>query len=94
LNWEGKRERAEDESAIVELDVPKDEASAATDGIEGLLVGPVRRQRVVVTIQYNDSPGGDHGVHGGGLLSVRSDGEEALPVYALQGGAGAIVLEP
>jgi hypothetical protein len=33
LDWEGRRERAEDEPAIVEFDKTKDEADTATDGI-------------------------------------------------------------
>ena len=46
-----------------------------------------------MTIQYDDGPGGDHRIHGGSLLCICADGEEALPVCALRGWPGAIVLE-
>ena len=47
-----------------------------------------------MAIQYDNGPRGDHGFHCGSLLRVSSDGEEALPVGALRGWQGAIVLEP
>ena len=94
LNREGKRERPEDEPSIVEFEIAEDEAGAATDGIEGELLGAVGRKRVVVTVQDDDGPGSDHWIHGGSLLRVGAHGEEALPVGALHGWTGAIVLEP
>jgi hypothetical protein len=92
LDREGRRERAEDEPTIVEFDKTEDEAGTATDGIEGPLVGAVRRKRVVVAIEDDDGPGSDHGIHCDNLLGVGADGEESLPVCALQGWAGAIFL--
>jgi hypothetical protein len=93
LNREGKRERAEDEPPIVEFEIAEDEAGAATDGIEGALVGAVGRKRVVMAIKDDDGTVGDAGVHGGSLLRVGAHGEEALPVGALHGWTGAIFLE-
>jgi len=44
LYGECKRERAEDESSLVEFDITEDEACAATDGIESPLVSAVGRE--------------------------------------------------
>ena len=46
LNGEGKRERAENEPSIVEFDITENESGAATNGIEGPLVGAVGRREV------------------------------------------------
>ena len=46
-----------------------------------------------MAIQDDDGPGSDHGIHCDNLLGVGADGEESLPVCALQGWAGAIFLQ-
>jgi hypothetical protein len=93
LDGEVARVGAEDEAAFVEVDEAEQERSAAADGVECGLVGAVGSQRVVVAIEDGDGSGGDDGVHGGGLLGVGSDGEEALPVGVGGGGAGTVVVE-
>jgi hypothetical protein len=85
--------RAEDEAAFVEVDEPEKESGSAADGIEGGLVGAIGSEGVVVAVEDDDGAGGDEGVHGGGLLGVGADGEEALPVGVFGGGAGAVVVE-
>ena len=84
---------SEDEAAFVEVDEAEEERGAAADGIECGLVGAVGSQRVVVTVEDGDGTGGEDGVHGGGLLGVGADGEDALPMGVGGGGAGAIVVE-
>jgi len=49
-------------------------------------MGAVGGERVVVAVEDGDGTGGDEGVHGGGLLGVGTDGEEALPVGMAGGG--------
>ena len=71
---------AEDETALVEVDEAEKEGGAATDGVESGLMGAVRSEGVVVAIEDGDGDGGEKRVHGGGLLRVGADGEEALPV--------------
>jgi hypothetical protein len=56
-------------------------------------VGAVGGQRVVVTIEDGNGAGGDERVHGGGLLGVGADAEEALPMSVFGRGAGAVVLQ-
>ncbi len=94
LDWECKGEWAEDESSVVEFDVTEDEASTTTNSVEGSLMGAVRRERIVMTIQYDDGSRNDHRLHGGGLLFVGAYSKEALPPCALQGWTGVVVLEP
>lgn len=94
LDGISKRERAEDEPSIVEFDVTEGESGSATDCKQGALVSSVRRERSVMTIQYNDGSCDEHGIHRGSLLCVCTDSEEALPVCVLQGRPGAIVLKP
>lgn len=53
-------------------------------------MGPVGGEGVVVAIDDGDGSWSDEGLHGGGLLDVDADGEEALPVGA--GGRGADVV--
>ena len=84
---------AEDETAFVEVDEAKEECGSAADGVESGLVGTVGSERVVVAVEDGDGAGGDKGIHGGGLLRVGADGEEALPVGVPGGGAGAVVVE-
>jgi hypothetical protein len=84
---------AEDETAFVEVDETEEESRAAADGVQGGLMGTVGGQRVIVTVQHGDGAGGDEGVHGGGLLGVGANGEEALPVRVFGRGACAIVVE-
>jgi hypothetical protein len=81
---------AEDEAALVEGDEAEEESGAAADGVEGGLVGAVGGERVVVAVEDGDGAGGDERVHGGGLLGVGADGEEALPVGVPVRGADAV----
>ncbi|MCU1252957.1 MAG: hypothetical protein JWQ49_5986 [Edaphobacter sp.] len=81
---------AEDETAFVEVDEAEEEGGTAANGIEGGLMGPVGSERVVVAVEDGDCPGGDERVHGGGLLGVGADGEEALPLGVGGGGADAV----
>jgi len=90
LDGEGAGVGAEDETALVVVDEAEEEGTAAADGVEGGLVGAVGGEGVVVTVEGS---GGEEGFHGGGLLGVGADGEEALPVGVTSGGAGAIVVE-
>jgi hypothetical protein len=53
-------------------------------------VGAVGGEGVVVAIEDGDGAGGDEGVHGGGLLGIGADGEEALPVGVPGRGADAV----
>ena len=84
---------AEDETAFVEVDEAEEERGAATDSVESGLVGAVGREGVVVSVEDGDGSRGDEGVHGGGLLGVGTDGEEALPVDVAGGGTGAVVVQ-
>jgi len=71
---------AEDEAAFVEVHEAEQEGGAASDGVESGLVGAVGGERVVVAVEDGDGAGRDERIHGGGLLGVGADGEEALPV--------------
>ena len=93
LDGKVARVGTEDETAFVEVDEAEEERGAAADGIEGGLMGAVGGEGVVVTIEHGDGAGGDEGVHGGGLLRVGADGQEALPMGVPGGGAGAVVVE-
>jgi hypothetical protein len=84
---------AEDETAFVEVDEAEEESGAATDGVESGLMGSVRSEGVVVAVEDGDGSGRDEGIHGGGLLGVGADGEEALPVGVFRGGAGTVVVQ-
>ena len=84
---------AEDETAFVEVDETEEESGAAADRVEGGLMGAVWGEGVVVAIEHGDGAGGDEGVHGGGLLRVGANGEEALPMGVSGGGAGAVVMQ-
>jgi hypothetical protein len=84
---------AEDETGFVEVDKAEEEGCSAADCVEGGLMGSVGGQRVVVAVEDGDGSGGDERVHGGGLLGVGADGEEALPVGVPGGGAGAVVVK-
>lgn len=84
---------AEDEAAFVEVDVAEQEGGTAADGVERGLVGAVGGEGVVVAVEDADGSGAEERVHGGGLLGVSTDGEEALPVGVFGGGAGAVVVE-
>jgi hypothetical protein len=84
---------AEDESAFVEVDEAEEKGGAAADGVERGLMGAVRGEGVVVAVEDGDGSGRDEGIHGGGLLAVGTDGDEALPVGVFGGGAGAVVVE-
>jgi hypothetical protein len=57
------------------------------------LMSAVGGQGVVVAIEDGDGAGGDKGVHGGGLLGVGTDGQEALPVSVFGGRPGAVVVQ-
>jgi len=81
---------AEDETALVEVDVAEEEGGAATNGVESGLVGAVGCEGVVMAVEDCDGAGRDEGVHGGGLLGVGADGEEALPVGLGGGGTDAV----
>lgn len=56
-------------------------------------MGSIGGEGVVMTIKDGDGSGRDEGLHGGGLLGIDADGEEALPVCLFHGRAGAVVLE-
>ena len=90
LNGEVARPGAEDEAALVEVDETEEERGAAADGVESGLVDAIGGEGVVVAIEDGDGAGGDERVHGGGLLGIGSDGEEALPVGVASGGAGTV----
>jgi hypothetical protein len=81
---------AKDEAAFVEVDETEEERGSAADGVEGGLVGAVGGEGVVVAIEDGDGSGSDEGLHGGGLLGVGADGEEALPAGVGGRGAGAV----
>lgn len=81
---------AKDETTFVEVDEAQEESGAPADGVERGLVGAIRSERVVVTVENGDGSGRDEWVHGGGLLGVCADGEEALPMGVRGGGADAI----
>jgi hypothetical protein len=74
LHGEGAGVGAEDETALVVFDEAEEEGAAAADGVERGLVGSVRGEGVVVTVEDGDGSGGEEGVHGGGLLGVGADG--------------------
>ena len=93
LDGEGAGVRAKDEAALIEVDEAEEKGGSAADGVEGRLVGAVVGERVVVTVEDGDGSWGEDGVHGGGLLGVGADGEEALPVGVFGGGAGAVFVE-
>jgi len=93
LHGEGAGIGAEDETALVVVDETEEEGAAAADGVERGLVRAVRGEGVVVAVEDGDGSGGEEGVHGGGLLGVGADGEEALPVGVAGGGAGAVVVQ-
>jgi hypothetical protein len=93
LDGEVARIGAEDETAFVEVDEAEEQGRAAADGVEGGLVGAIRGERVVVAIEDGDGSRSDERVHGGGLLRVGTDGEEALPVGVPRGGAGTVVVQ-
>jgi hypothetical protein len=93
LDREVARVGAEDETAFVEVDKAKEKSGARADGVESGLVGAVRGEGVVVTVENGDGAGRDEGIHGGGLLGVGANGEEALPVGVFGGRAGAIVVQ-
>ncbi len=82
--------RAEDETAFVEVDEAEQEGGAAANGVERGLVGAVGGEGVVVAIEDGDGSRSDEWVHGGGLLCVGTDAEEALPVGRVwwRGGRG------
>ena len=84
---------AEDETALIKVNEAEEKGGAATDGVERGLMGAIGGQGVVVAVEDGDSAGRDERVHGGGLLGVGTDGEEALPVAVFGGGAGAVVLQ-
>jgi hypothetical protein len=50
---------SEDETAFVEVDEAEEEGGAATNGVEGGLVGSVGGEGVVVAIEDSDGAGGD-----------------------------------
>lgn len=93
LDWEGADVWAENDAIFVEVDEAEGKRGSVADGEEGGLVGAVGGEGAVVAIEYGDGAGGENGVHGGGLLGVDADGEEALPVSAEGMGAGAVALE-
>ena len=74
--------RAEDKTAFVEVDEAEKESGSAADGVEVGLVGAAGSQGVVGTVEDGDGSWRDEGFHGGGLLGVDADGDEALPVGA------------
>jgi hypothetical protein len=84
---------AKDETALVEVDEAEKKGRAAADGVERGLMGAVGGEGVVVAIEDGDGARGDERVHGGGLLRVGADGEEALPVGVLGGGAGTVIVQ-
>ncbi len=92
---DGKRAgvRAENEVVLVEVDEAEKERGAETDGVGGGLVGAVGGKRGVVAVEDDDGALGEEGGHGGGLLGIDADGDEAVPVFAGGGGAGAVFKE-
>ena len=86
-------ERAKDEAAVVELDEAEGQGGSAADGVEGALVGAVGGQGLVVTVEDDEGAGGEERLHGGGLVGVGADGEEALPVGVLRGGLDPAVVK-
>ena len=93
MHGEGAGVRAQDETALVEVDEAEEESAAAADGVERGLMGAVGGEGVVVPIEHGDGSGGEERFHGGGLLGIGTDGEEALPVGVASGGAGAVVVQ-
>jgi len=83
----------EDKTAFVEVDEAEQERGAAADSVERGLVRAIRREGVVVTVEDGDGSWCEERVHGGGLLCVGTDGEEALPVRIFGGRASAVVVE-
>jgi hypothetical protein len=84
---------AEDETAFVEVDEAEEEGGSAANGVEGGLMGAVGGKGVVVAIEHGDCAGGDERIHGGGLLGVGADGEEALPMGVFGGRTGAVIVQ-
>jgi hypothetical protein len=84
---------AQNEAAFVEVDEAEEEGGAAAYGVERGLMGAVGGERVVMAVEDGDGAGRDERIHGGGLLGVGADGEEALPVGVFGRRAGAIVVE-
>lgn len=78
---------------LVEVDEAEEEGGAEADGVGGGLVWAVGGERGVVTVDDDDRSLGEEGGHGGGLVGVDADGDEAMPVFAGGGGAGAIFEE-
>jgi hypothetical protein len=56
-------------------------------------MGAVGCEGVVVSVEDSDVARDEERIHGGGLLDVGPDGEEALPVCAAGGGAGTVVVQ-
>jgi hypothetical protein len=93
LHGKGAGVGAEDETGLVEVDEAEEESAAAADGVERGLMGSVGGEGVVVAVENGDGAGCEERFHGGGLLGVGADGEEALPVGVASGGAGAVVVQ-
>lgn len=64
--------------AFVYLDETNEEVGTAADSVERGLLGAIGGEGVVVAIKNGDSTRQQERFHGGRLLCVGSDGEEAL----------------
>jgi hypothetical protein len=85
--------RAQDEAAFVEVYKAEEKRGTTANGVESRLMGAVGGEGVVVAVEDCDGTGGEERVHGGGLLGVGADGQEALPVGVAGGVAGAVVVQ-
>lgn len=86
-------EGAKDEVGVVEVDVAEQEGAAATDRIEVGLGDAVGGEGDVVSVEDDEGSAGEQGCHGGGLLGVDADGDEALPLGAGGKGSGGSALK-
>lgn len=84
---------AEDEAGLFKRGVAEVERGAGADGEDGWLVGAVGGDGVVVAVEDDEGAGGEDGVHGCGLLGVDAEGDEALPLVAVGGGAWAVAVQ-
>lgn len=84
---------AEDDAVGFVADVAEGEGVEEVDGVDvgaGRVIGS---ERVVVPVNDNDRARAENRMHGRGLRRGEADGEEALPVAAGEGAAGAQIFE-
>ncbi len=79
LDRKRSRVGAEDEAAVVEVDVAELKSGAAAYGVQVSLARSVESERGVVAIKNDDRLGSEERLHGRSLLGVCADSNEATP---------------